>query len=165
VTPAGREVLRLQRRYLAEARSFAVETTLSGIAILRLMEDASGRGFSIHLLYIGLENVQIAVDRIAVRVARGGHDIPTADVRRRYGRSLGHLHAAIKRSDHVRLIDNTAEAAPREVLVIDNGQVRVRATDLPLWVHAALGPLSSPDVAQWQAPADRVSVEQPKNEE
>jgi predicted ABC-type ATPase len=42
---AGREALRRQRVYLADQRSFAVETTLSGSSILRLMEDARGRGF------------------------------------------------------------------------------------------------------------------------
>jgi predicted ABC-type ATPase len=105
------------------------------------------------------------LDRFAVRVAGGGHDIPPEDVRRRYARSLGHLRAAIALSDRVWLIDNSAEGAPREVLTMAGGQVRVRATDMPLWVHAALGPLSSPDLTQWPAPADRMSVEQPRDEE
>lgn len=147
-TLAGREVLRLQREYLADARSFAVETTLSGTSILRLMENARASGFSVHLLYIGLEDVRIAINRIAVRVARGGHGIPAADVRRRYGRSLGHLRAAIERSDRVQLIDNTGEGDPREVLVIEDRQVHVRTTDMPGWVRAALGPINSPDDAQ-----------------
>lgn len=109
---AGREALRLQQAYLAERRSFAVETTLSGSANLRLIVEARDQGFGVELLYVGVEDVRIALDRIAMRVARGRHDIPPEDVRRRYTRSLGHLRAAIPLSDRVRLIDNTAEGAP-----------------------------------------------------
>lgn len=63
-----------------------------------------------------IEDVQIAIDRIAVRVARGGHDIPTVDVRRRYVRSHGHLRAAMDLSDQVVLIDNTTEQGPRGII-------------------------------------------------
>ncbi len=49
---AGREALRLQRAYVAERRSFAVETTLSGSSILRLMVEARNQGFGVELLYV-----------------------------------------------------------------------------------------------------------------
>ena len=162
---AGREALRLQRAYLAERRSFAVETTLSGSSVLRLMVEARNQGFGVELLYVGVEDVRIALRRIAMRVARGGHDIPAADVRRRYGRSLGHLRAAIAQSDCVRLIDNTAEGAPREVLVIEAGQIRVRVTELPGWVRAALGPLADLHATQWPTSPEHMSRAQHDQEE
>jgi predicted ABC-type ATPase len=106
-TQAEREALRLQREFLERGRSFAVETTCAGTAILCLMEDARHHRFAVQLLYIGIEDVQTAIDRIAVQVTRGGHHIPAIDVRRRYNRSLGHLRAEIERADRVMLIDNT----------------------------------------------------------
>ena len=109
------------------------------------MDDARRRGFSGHLLYIGLEDVQIAIDRIAVRVAQGGHGIPAADVRRRFARSLGHLRAAIARADRTMLIDNTTEQGPHEVLVIEGGRTTWRATDLPRWLDVALGAVRDTD--------------------
>jgi len=140
-TQAGRDILRLQKEYLSRGQSFAVETTLAGTSILRLMEDARRNGFRIDLRYIGLEQVQIAIDRIAVRAARGGHTIPVVDVRRRFGRSIQHLAGAIERADHVLLIDNTSEQGPRDVLKMEDGQIIMRVVDLPNWVHTALGPL------------------------
>jgi len=139
VTQAEREALRLQREFLERGRSFAVETTRAGTAILCLMEDARHHRFTVQLLYIGIEDVQTAIDRIAVQVTRGGHHIPAIDVRRRYNRSLGHLRAEIERADRVMLIDNTPEQGPRKVLEIDHGHTTVHATDMPRWVTVALG--------------------------
>lgn len=138
---AGREVLRRQHHYLAERQSFAVETTLAGMAMLRHMEEARRNGFAVHLIYIGVEDVQIAVDRIAIRVAKGGHHVPEEDVRRRYLRSMRHLPSAIGRADLVTIVDNTTEQGPRVVLAIDHGQITMRAEELPLWVVTYVGSL------------------------
>jgi len=54
---AGREALRQQTLYLEQDTSFAVETTLAGKAVLRLMERGRERGFTVHLVYICIENV------------------------------------------------------------------------------------------------------------
>lgn len=142
---AARDVLARQRAYIAERRSFAVETTLAGTAILRQMEDARQQGFVVHLIYIGVESVQIAIDRIAIRVAKGGHHIPDEDVQRRYVRSLSHLRAGIERADEVTVVDNTLDEGPRAVVTMAQGQITLRAETMPRWVAAALGEIVRQD--------------------
>ena len=40
-----------------------------------------------HFFFLWLPNVELALSRIRNRVSRGGHDVPEADVRRRFDRS------------------------------------------------------------------------------
>jgi predicted ABC-type ATPase len=133
---AGREVLRRLETYLSLGISFGVETTLAGHTALRLMERARAKGFSVHLMYVCVAPVEIALGRIAQRVAAGGHGVPEADVRRRYGRSLSNLPVAIAQADHAILFDNTSDEGPRLVLALDHGDITIRASDPPSWVTA-----------------------------
>lgn len=104
---AGREVLRLARRCLEQSESFTVETTLSGRNYLEMMIHARALGFEIVLIYIGTENVEINLQRIRQRVSAGGHDVPEADVRRRYRRSFDNLPLAAQRAASTLLFDNS----------------------------------------------------------
>lgn len=138
---AGREVLKQEATYLDQSTSFAVETTLAGTGVLRLMEKARERGYRVHLVYIGLENVQTSLDRIAERVAQGGHGVPPDDVRRRYERSMRNLEAAIARADHVLLFDNSGEHDMHAVLAVDDNGVTMRSDMMPRWVSTYLANL------------------------
>jgi predicted ABC-type ATPase len=104
---AGREVLRRVQSYLEAKQSFAVETTLSGKNYLRTMARARLSGFRVDLVYIGTRNVEINLSRIIDRVLSGGHNVPEADVRRRYVRSFQHLPKACDLADAVILFDNS----------------------------------------------------------
>lgn len=106
---AGRMVIQRVESYLEIKQSFAVETTLSGKNYLRTMTAARQRGFRVVLVYIGTENVEINLSRIAMRVIVGGHDVPQEDVRRRYVRSFQNLPRAIQRADDIVLFDNSTE--------------------------------------------------------
>jgi predicted ABC-type ATPase len=114
----ARQVLRSANDHLHRAKSFAVETTLSGKNYLRMMLDARRFGFEIVLVYIGTDNVETNLGRIRARVLAGGHDVPEADVRRRYQRSLANLPLAVKRSDHTILFDNSTQEGYRLVAIL-----------------------------------------------
>jgi predicted ABC-type ATPase len=115
---AARHVLKSAGDNLKERRSFAIETTLAGKNYLQMMLDARRRGYEIVLVYIGTESVAINLARIRNRVLAGGHDVPEADVRRRYGRSLENLSIAIKRADHAILFDNSSEDGYRLIAIL-----------------------------------------------
>lgn len=115
---AARQVLRSAREHIGRVESFAVETTLSGKSYLQMMLDARARGFEIVLVYIGTENVEINLARIKNRVLVGGHNVPEADVRRRYKRSFENLPVAIRRADHTILFDNSTEEGYRLVAIL-----------------------------------------------
>ena len=138
---AGREVLRLAKKYLEQGQSFTIETTLAGKNYLEMMRRARILGFEIVLVYIGTENVEINLSRIAQRVLRGGHNVPETDVRRRYGRSLQNLPVAVRLADHALLFDNSTEQGYQLVAVLSSSVVEW-FEPLPRWA-ATFKPLSS----------------------
>ncbi len=82
-----------------------METTLAGNGVLRLMEDARTTGYWIELHYVCLGSPAQALNRVRTRVTMGGHDVPEADLRRRFVRSLANLPAgdrAVRRGAPVR---------------------------------------------------------------
>ena len=130
---AGRQSLQAAKQMIRSKESFAVETTLSGKNYLQMMLDARDCGFEIVLVYIGTETVDINLVRIANRVLTGGHDVPEADVRRRYTRSFRNVPLAISRADHAILFDNSTEQGYQLAGVIDQGQ-SAWFEPLPRWV-------------------------------
>ena len=87
---AGRLALEEARALVAANASFAIESTLSGRTYLALIRAAKARGYRFVLHYVVIGSATQAVARVALRVRTGGHDVPEADVRRRYERSRGH---------------------------------------------------------------------------
>ncbi|HBJ36151.1 MAG TPA: Zeta toxin family protein [Planctomycetaceae bacterium] len=71
--------------------SFALETTLAGLSYRRRVSRWKQSGFDVTLFFIWLPSEEMAVQRVATRVAQGGHNIPVADIRRRYVRGLQNL--------------------------------------------------------------------------
>ncbi len=84
---AGKLFFHELNRNIQRGESFAVETTLAGKYFSRVIRKLKKRKYKIILSFIFVENTQEAIDRIKLRVSKGGHDIPEEDVRRRYGRS------------------------------------------------------------------------------
>lgn len=115
---AARHVLKSAAGHLSKAQSFAVETTLAGKNYLQMMLDARNLGFEVVLVYIGTDSVETNLVRIRNRVLAGGHDVPEADVRRRYQRSLQNLPGAIRRADHAILFDNSSDNGYRLVAIL-----------------------------------------------
>lgn len=91
---ASRLFLRQIRERIAERRDFAFETTLAGRGYLRLISQLRADGWRVELLYLALPSVEMSRQRVAERVARGGHAIPGADITRRFPRSLRNLFEA-----------------------------------------------------------------------
>jgi predicted ABC-type ATPase len=93
---ATRELLR--RLDLAEsaAHSFAVETTLSTRTYVAHIRRWKAAGYQVVLHFIGLPSADFAVERVAMRVAFGGHGIPEQDIRRRFQRGLELFDAVYK---------------------------------------------------------------------
>ncbi len=72
---------------LAAARvDFAFETTLSGLTYTRRLQSWKEAGYRIEMVYLRLRSTQLALRRIAARVRQGGHNVPRADVVRRFSR-------------------------------------------------------------------------------
>ena len=73
---------------LAKARlDFAFESTLSGLVYLSRLKRWKAAGYCIEIVYLRLPSARLALRRIAARVKQGGHNVPRADVLRRFNRS------------------------------------------------------------------------------
>ena len=134
----GRQAIKRARAYLENNQSFAVETTLSGNTYLRMMAEAKRRGWQVNLIYVGVDNVQTSIERVAQRVAAGGHNVPSEDIRRRYARSLANLPMAIQQADYASIFDNSTRVGYRKILTIENGKVTEQASELPEWIKTSL---------------------------
>lgn len=87
---ATRELLRRLQVAESAGNSFAVETTLSSRSYVAKIRAWKASGYRVVLHFIGVPSADFAVQRVAARVAMGGHSIPEDVVRRRFerGRSL-----------------------------------------------------------------------------
>jgi predicted ABC-type ATPase len=88
---AGRLLLREVESCVRRRASFALETTLAGRGYLKLVERLRVEGWRVEMIYLALPDKAMSYLRVAERVAHGGHNIPAADIERRFGRSLRHL--------------------------------------------------------------------------
>lgn len=81
---AGRLMLQRIEDLLAKDETFAIETTLATKSYINLVRRAQSKGYTVRLLFFWLNSPELALQRIAERVAKGGHNIPEPIVRRRY---------------------------------------------------------------------------------
>jgi len=88
-------------------RSIGVETVLSTPKYRRLVTHAKARGFLIRLIYVVLDSPERNIERVRLRVLRGGHDVPEAKIIDRYWRSLGQLPWFLHEADEARIYDNS----------------------------------------------------------
>jgi predicted ABC-type ATPase len=127
---AGREAARIAldraREFIRRKETFSMETTMSGQTHLALMREARATGLSPTLLYFTVASPEICLQRIARRVAEGGHDVPADIVRRRFARSHANLGAYCGAADLWRIYEASgyrpclaAEGEGRQVVHVD----------------------------------------------
>lgn len=132
---AGRAAIRQFREAIENRESFSMETTLTGNSSLGRMEEAKAAGYEVRLRYVGLESADLNVERVANRVAEGGHHIEEDVIRRRWQESLDNLPKAAAIADKTRVRDNSGTQYI-DCLNIENWQIRrLENENLPKWVN------------------------------
>lgn len=132
---AGKEAIKLARECIRYRRDFSVETTLAGGNVIRLMRDARANGFEVTMLYVGLGDYRLNIERVAARVRNGGHDIPTEDIIRRHTTSIQNLLSHIDLIDHLVVIDNSTTSG-QIVLQAERGVCSSLIESVPSWIHS-----------------------------
>jgi predicted ABC-type ATPase len=113
---AGRIMLRRMNELAATKSDFALESTLSSRSLAPWIERMQADGYEFHLIYLWLSAADLAVQRVAERVRRGGHNVLEDIVRRRYIRSLGNFFNIYRPiADSWLMLDNTAIDAPKPI--------------------------------------------------
>lgn len=109
---AWHEGKRLLQHAIATRQDYNFETTLGGRSFARLLQEAADQGFEVRIWFVGLASPEHHLTRVKARVRKGGHNIPEADIRRRFDQSRLQLIQLLPHLTELRVYDNTDEADP-----------------------------------------------------
>ncbi|MCA1588892.1 MAG: zeta toxin family protein [Acidobacteria bacterium] len=112
---AGRVMLGRLHELAEEQKDFAFETTLASRFYAAWLRELKGKGYRTSLIFLWLDSVELAIERVQTRVRSGGHSIPEDTIRRRYDRgrkNLFDLYLTVL--DSWRIFDATG-AVPKEI--------------------------------------------------
>jgi len=93
-------------------QTVGVETVLSTPKYRRLVGRAKQLGFEVRLIYVLLDSPQRNIERVRLRVSKGGHAVPENKILERHARSLAQLPWFLDQVDQASLFDNSG-ATPR----------------------------------------------------
>ena len=88
---AGRAVLTHLEQLVATRTPFCLETNLAGRGLVRSVRSWQSESYVVRLYFVALRNPELALARVAERVAAGGHNVPDVTVRRRWQAGLRSL--------------------------------------------------------------------------
>lgn len=108
---AGRQFLQTIDQLISDGNSCVVESTLSGRTFRHAIQKASENGFVIKVVFVFVDSEEACIARVTERVRKGGHDVPTPDIRRRFRRSIRNFWTFYRElSDHwVRLYNGGSQ--------------------------------------------------------
>lgn len=104
----------IRRERVAQRESFVFETVLSdprGAKIAGL-EALAEDGIQVALVFIRIESSEVSKQRVSMRVAQGGHDVPDEKLEARFDRTLANLERAIRSLPLVNVFDDSDLASP-----------------------------------------------------
>ncbi|MGF9967067.1 zeta toxin family protein [Bacillus rhizoplanae] len=134
---AGIEALNSFKRYIKEGKDFSNEATLTSKAAIRQMKEAKEKGYEVTMFYIALSDVNQNIERVAMRVKNGGHDIPTEVIESRSTTSFEYLYEYAHIIDNLVLIDNS-KGNGEFILEINNGIITYDISPLPRWASTVV---------------------------
>jgi predicted ABC-type ATPase len=75
---------------------FMFETTLASLSYAAKLPVWQAQGYTVALIYLRLQSVEMSIDRVRRRVAAGGHGIPETVIRQRFDKSAAYLESHYK---------------------------------------------------------------------
>ena len=127
---SGRLMLEQIRSLGERSLNFGFETTLSGRTYVKLLHNLKEKGYFIHLFFLWISNIKLALERIELRVRNGGHYIPEAIVCRRFDRSLPNFFRFYQPlADTWAIFDNSGDT-PKMIAFKEAGKLEILDPDL-----------------------------------
>lgn len=129
---AGRIMLERIEELINISVDFAFETTLTTLSYINTIKLAKEKGYSVTLLFFWLNDVDLAIERVKLRVSEGGQNIPEETIRRRYFRGTNNLiNKFIEVCDFWIVIDNSTK--PFNFVAEGQGDVQIKIHDEAIW--------------------------------
>jgi predicted ABC-type ATPase len=127
---AGRVMLTRLRELAVHKHSFAFESTLATRSYVPWISRLAQKGYEFHLLFLWLNTVELAIQRVAERVHGGGHSVSEDIIRRRYRRGLENLSQLyLPIADTWVVYDNSGAGSP--LLIASGEKERTSTVVLP----------------------------------
>ena len=135
------EATRLRLRYLEQDISFSFETVFSDPVMekARFMEEARQRGYLVVLLAVGLESIGKSKERVAIRHAKGGHNIREDKLEQRYGRVLRNFALGASAASLAIFLDNSEDREEDtadtywDIAFFEGGNLVCKVESPPAW--------------------------------
>jgi len=109
---------------------FGFETTLSGKTYIQFLRTLKQKGYFIHLFFLWISSVKLALERINTRVQSGGHDVPESTVRRRFDKGIRNFFQVYQRLvDSWVIFDNSADI-PKMIAFEESGKCEILQPNL-----------------------------------
>ena len=141
-------------------QTVGVETVLSTPKYRDLVLAAKARGFEICLIYVLLESADLQIERVRLRVAKGGHDVPVNKIIERRGRSLGQLPWFLDQADRAWIFNNSG-AKPRLIGTKSQNAITLDTGALPEVSEAVEQLRTGLSQGEMVAPPQKTSVPSP----
>lgn len=125
---AGRLMLKRIDFLLEHRESFSIETTLATKSYVSLVNRAHELGYMVHLIYFWLETPELAINRVAERVRKEGHNIPTDVVERRYKAGINNLFKLFRSQTDLWVIYDNSDSK-RERIAFGGKDCRMRVSN------------------------------------
>jgi len=122
---SGKLVLEQIKEYSNNGVDFGFETTMSGVTYLKYFEMLKEKGYKIHIFFLWIPSSQLAIARVKDRVAQGGHNVPIADIKRRFERSTKKFFKQYHILADKWILFNNAESKPRVIVKKQNAHIDV----------------------------------------
>jgi len=128
---------RVRQELVEQGESFVFETVLSDPVgdKVDFLRRAAARGYTVVMIFIGLDDAEISEQRVAMRVMQGGHDVPAEKLAARFPRTMQNLRRAIELLPQVLVFDNSDLARPfRQVAEFRDGKLLSASEPIPPWL-------------------------------
>jgi predicted ABC-type ATPase len=115
----GKLMIQQMNEFVSRSKSFAIETTFSGKDYVDRIKNWKSLYYKIIIYYLKLQSVELAIERVRLRVSRGGHNIPDNVIRRRYKRSWDNFQQIYKQLLYIWIIFDNSGKIP---LIIEESE-------------------------------------------
>lgn len=136
IIKAAQHAQKIREDCLIRSKSMAFETVFSIPEKVAFVKKAKEAGFFIRLFFICTNDPSINAQRVAMRVMKGGHDVPIQKIIDRYYRSIVHCLEAVPLVDRAYFYDNSEnDCDPILLLKTVNGNIAKVYNELTPWAQ------------------------------
>ncbi len=131
---ASKLMIQRLKELLGAGKSFAFETTASGINYVKHLKLAKAQGYEVSLTFLWLSKPEEAIRRVAQRVKQGGHHVPEDSIVRRYYAGIKNLvFHYLPLADEAFILDNSSEESLRRLIARKNKNNTIDILDGVVW--------------------------------